>query len=555
MSPSTSSDYPSSPTGNDSVSQTPIQIPSLNGSSGSSSANGKFAKALPERSQSQFPANSRSGFIWERWALIALLLLGGGYGLWQWLGPKTQAGPGGPGGGPPADIQGPPPRPVVTTLLRAGIAGEQIRLLGQVESGDATILRSQAEGVIEELLVIAGDKIARGDVIAILDDMDQRLALAEAEAELQEAKADLIGAQAELTEIKAELAEADSNLAELKQGSRRSVIEQRRAAVEAAKAQEAAARDNLTRIQNLAQEGAVAERLLVEAQTGIDGMRSDRLAAEANLEDAQAGPRRDELAAEAAKVTAGQAAVAAQEAAISAQEATVAAQEAVMEQAVLALQRNKIIATAPGIVNDMLVNRGDYVRSADSILELVDNSVVDILLELPEARASQIQPGQPVVLSSRALPGLPIETAIDSLTPIASATSRSRAARIRLSNPPPGLLPGTALVADLKLSSSSDGYQVSRDVLTRRSGEWLVYAIEAGGDGPAMAQEIPIELVSDNGESVIIDSPELQPNLEIVLKGGDALRHEAPVMVVEGPSAGPPIGSTEDGATASDEGA
>lgn len=510
MSPSTSSDQ-SSPAGRDPASQ---PAP-LNGAGSAFQANGHSPEASSERLQSQLPRKLLRGLIWERWALIALLLLGGGYGLWQVLGPKP-GGPGGPpGGGPPAGMQGPPPRPVVTTLLRAGTAGEQVRLLGQVESGDATILRSQAEGVIEELLVIAGDRISSGDVIATLDDVDQRLALAEA--------------QAALTEAEAELAEAQSNLAELKQGTRNQVLKQRQAELAASRAAEAAARDNLQRTRQLVQEGALSDRLLVEAQASLDDAVSDRLAAEATLADAQAGPRSDELQAEEARV--------------KAQQANITAQEAAVAQALLGLQRTRVTATAPGIINDMLVNVGDYLQSADPVLELIDNSVVDILLELPEARAAQIQPGQPVVLSSRALPGWQGETTIDSLTPIASATSRSRAARIRLANPPPGLLPGTALIADFNLSGSSSGYQVSRDVLTRKSGEWLVYAIESGGEGPATAQEIPVTLISDNGETVIIESPELEANLEIVLKGGDALSNEAPVMVVEGPSAGPPPGA------------
>ncbi|NJN32038.1 MAG: efflux RND transporter periplasmic adaptor subunit, partial [Synechococcales cyanobacterium RM1_1_8] len=291
------------------------------------------------------------------------------------------------------------------------------------------------------------------------------------------------------------------------------------------------------------------DRLLVEAQASINTAVSDRLAAQANLDDAEAGPRSDELEAEQAKVSA-------QEAAVKAQAAAVQAEEAAVAQALLALQRTRIIATAPGIVNDKLVNVGDYVRSADPVLELIDNSAIDILLELPEARAAQIEPGQPVVLRSRALPGWEARTAIDSLTPIASATSRSRAARIRLTDPPPGLLPGTALVAALEISGSSSGYQVSRDVLTRRDGQWLVYGIQAGGpEQPSLAQEIPVNLVSDNGETVIIDSPELSPNFEIVLKGGDALQDQAPVMVVEGPSAQPRPGTASDGEAQGGEGA
>lgn len=432
---------------------------------------------------------------WERWLLLLILFGGSGYGLWQVLGPK--GGPPGGFGGPPGGFSGPPPTPVITTSLQQGTAAQGVKVLGQVEASDSATLRSQTTGTIEELLVNEGDAVQEGQLIAKLNQADQLLALAQAQAEL---------------------AEAESNLAELESGTRQEVILQREAAVQAAIAREAEARDNLNRIQNLVTEGALAERQRVEAKTTLDAVVSDRLGAEAELANAKAGPRADEVEAERAKV---------------------AAEQAAVTQARLELQRTEIRATSAGVVSDRAVSIGDYVRSADPILTLINNDTVDITLELPEQLAGQVQPGIPVKLVSRAMPGWETNATIDALLPLASANSRRRPARIRLDNPPEGLLPGTAVLAQFETPGNSSGYEISRDALTRRADQWLVFGI-ADGDNGQSAQQIEVSLISDLGETVIIDSTALQPQQAIVLKGSDALMDKAPIMVIDGPGKLPP---------------
>lgn len=435
---------------------------------------------------------------WERWLLLLIAIGAMGYGLYQWLGPK----PAGQRGGPPMSrMQGPPPRPVVTTRLKTGATAETISVAGQVEASATTTLRSQVSGTVQGLRVKEGDRVTPGQIIAQVDSTDQQLNLAQAQARLAEAK---------------------SELAELKRGSRREVIAQRQAVLAAAKARETEARDNLKRIEQLVKEGALADRRLIEARTAIDTTVSDRLAAQANLAEAQAGPRRDEIAAEEAKVV---------------------AQQAAVNQAAVGVNRAQIIATASGVVNKRIVNPGDYVRSADPVLELVNNSSVDILLQVPESLSSQVQPGLAVQLSSRAIPGWRREATIDALMPTTSDQSRRRPARIRVSNPPAGLLPGTAVQGSFNANRNQGGYTISRDALTRRGNQWLVFGVESGPQGMS-AKEIAVELVSDAGETVVINGPQLSDGLEIVLKGSDALSDKAPIMVMQGPSASPPPSPT-----------
>ena len=418
---------------------------------------------------------------WRLWLILFLLVLGGG-GLWY----RLQAGQ----GSPPAanEPQGPPPRAVQTVKLQAGQGAQQVQLLGEVTASKSATLRSQTSGVVQQLFVSEGDRVQAGQVIAILDSAEQRLALAEAQAELAEAK---------------------SNLANLERGTRPEVLDQRQAAVQAAKAQENQALDNLDRTEALVKEGALSTRSLIEARAEASTARQNRLAASAELAEAKAGPLAEE---------------------IEAQQANVAAAQAAVNQRSLTLQRTQIRSISDGIVRSREVSVGDYAENADEIITLVDSDVVDIFLEVREALGGQIRPGLPVTLRSRPLPQWKATATISGIVPVADNQSRRQLVRVRLNNPPPELLPGMAVQAALELPTRSvNGYVVSRDALTRQNDQWLVFRVNQG-----QAKQVPVELVSDMGETVVIQSNQLSPNAEIVLKGGDMLQDGAPVMVVNG---------------------
>ena len=128
-----------------------------------------------------------------------------------------------------------------------------------------------------------GDRVKPGMAIAILDDADQKLALSRAEAQL---------------------AQQRNNLARLEVGTRQEIIAQRRAAVSSAQAREREAVDNLRRNSELVKQGAIAQRLLVEARAAVDEARGETLEAQAELAEAKAGPTREVIEAQKANVAA-----------------------------------------------------------------------------------------------------------------------------------------------------------------------------------------------------------------------------------------------------------
>lgn len=413
------------------------------------------------------------------WLLLLLSIAANGVALSRVLSPVEQA---------PEPVavaaQAPPPRPVEVAPLARGNATRRVQLLGQVESPEQATIRAQTDGVITQVLRQAGDRVTPGTTIAVIEDADQKLALSQAQAQL---------------------AQQRNNLARLEVGTRPEIIAQRQAGVRSAKAREQEAIDNLQRQSELVKEGAIAQRILVEARAAVDDRRGERLQAEAELAEAQAGPTREEIEAQRASMNAAVAAV---------------------NQAKLALERTQIKAGSGGVVSQRQVSPGDYVESGDEILTFVAGERLDIFLELPENLSGTVGSGSRVVLTARALPQWRGNATITGVVPSADTASRRQRVRVRLDNPPQGLLPGMAVSANLELPGNTPGFVVSRDALTRRQNQWFVYSVENG-----KARQFEVEMVADMGEKVAISSTnnDLKAGQPIVLKGGDGLKDGAAV--------------------------
>ena len=435
----------------------------------------------PGVEQKQSSPNRKTGKPWL-WVILLLSLAANGVALWGFLSPLKQT---------PEPIanaaQAPPPRPVEVARLTRGNATRSIQLLGQVESPQQATIRAQTGGVITQVLKQPGDRVTPGITIAIIDDADQKLALSQAQAQL---------------------AQQRNNLARLEVGTRPEIIAQRQAAVRSAQAREKEAIDNLQRQSELVKEGAIAERVLVEARTAVDDRRGERLSAEAELAEAKAGPTREEIAA---------------------QRASMAAAVAAVNQAKLALERTSIKAGSGGVVLERQVSPGDYVESGDEILSFVAGERLDIFLELPENLSGRVASGSRVVLTARALPQWRGNATITGVVPSAETASRRQRVRVRLDNPPQGLLSGMAISANLELPGNTPGFVVSRDALIRRQNQWFVYSVENG-----KARQFEVEMVADMGENVAISSTnnDLKTGQMIVLKGGDGLRDGAAVKLL-----------------------
>ena len=479
----------------------------------------------------------------SKW-LLSVLILGSGVAIWQFFIPSPV----------PSKAQivksTPPPKPVTVTNLTQGDAQRKVKLLGQVEAGERATLSPQIDGTVKKILVKEGDRISKGMVVAILDDADVKLALAEAKAKLAQAQSNLerlqVGTrsevieqrQAQLKSAQAREEEAKTNLDSLI-ALQPDLIAQRQAELQSAKTREKEAQDNLARISSLSEEGALSERALVEAQSRVDTALSERLRAESALKAQETQSRQDIAEARtnfdnirneklSIKATLAEAKAGPTFEEIAAQKGLVDVAQANVQQAELALQRTKIKAPFSGIIQSRDVDTGDYVEVNDPLLTLVGDRSLDIFLEVPENLSGQVSQGMSVNLFARALPDWQRQTVITAVIPSADSASRRQLVRVTLNNPPPKLLPGMAIQADLEIPLAlSEGFVIPRDALTRRGNQWLLFTVEND-----QAQQLEVELLSDLGAEVIVNHPQLQIGEKVVVKGGDGLRENSAVKVV-----------------------
>jgi HlyD family secretion protein len=414
------------------------------------------------------------------WLLPLIIFSSGGIAVWQWV--RWSEAP-----VQLAQTQQIQARPVETIKLTSGRAVQKIQLLGQVEASEKATIRTQVNGLVKQVLVKAGDRLGKGQIVALLDDSDQQLAVFEAQAHLAGEK---------------------SQLARLEMGTRSEIIAQRQAQLNAAKAKEKEAQDNLRRVIILTQEGALSERDLVQAKTEAYAAVNERLRIEAILTQAEAGPTSEE---------------------IEAQRRVVQAAEVALQKAQLDLQRTTITVDFPGVVQSRDVSVGEYVENGDPIITLVNVEELDVFLEVPEKLIGQIPPGFPVELTARAIPGWKQKVKVSAVVPITDTTTRRQLVRVSLSDPPPELLPGMAIEANVTLNIRSDQpiFTIPRNALTRRDDQWLIFVVNKH-----KVKQYAVELLADMGSRVAITHQDLQGDEEIVVTGGDGLRNGSKVRVI-----------------------
>lgn len=235
-------------------------------------------------------------------------------------------------------------------------------------------------GIVREVRVADTQQVEKDDVVVVLDDIDARLALAQAEAELGRAVRRVRGYVANDDSLAAQIAARES--------------EEKRAAAQliAANADFERAQIDLTRREALYNSGSVSGDELTKARNAYE-------TAKANVTSAQA------LAAQSRANHS--AALGAREAnAVLIANATedtnpeVSLARARRDQAKVNLERTVIRAPVSGVVARRNVQIGQQVQAGSPVLVIVPLADVHVDANFKEVQLDQVKIGQPVEVSS-----------------------------------------------------------------------------------------------------------------------------------------------------------
>lgn len=267
---------------------------------------------------------------------------------------------------------------VIIIFCLNGCAGKKEKIIAASGNIEATEIQVAAETSGRLLMVNAGegDKINKGDLLAKVDASTAALKLKEADAVVKEAEA---------------------GLKDLKTGARRQEIREAQATVDQAQAKKQAAlleasntAEELERIKELFNSGAVSEQELDRIRTLHEVSQVKLDEAEANFKAARA--RADLVRAGATS------------AALEAMEAKLKQALAIRELAARQMELSSIKAPVGGVVLRQNFQEGEMVNPGTPVMTLADLKNLWVTVYIPEPDLGRVQLGQEVMIRVDAFP-------------------------------------------------------------------------------------------------------------------------------------------------------
>jgi HlyD family secretion protein len=455
-----------------------------------------------------------------------------------------------------------PPKPVTVIPVILSQTGAStptdtplFRAAGWVEPRPTpTLVTALSEGVVEALLVVEGQEVRQGEVVARLVAADARLALDAAEADVKLREAERASANAALTAARArleqplhlrtELADAEAMLARTE--TELTTVPLR---LKAAQAQFQFARADWESKQKIL--SAVSEIVVVKARSDMDAAAAaaDELQARLKrlpIEVAALKEKRDAVRQkmdskidEVRQVAEGEAAVLSAEARLK--QATVA-----RDTARLRLERMDIRAPAAGRVLALIARPGmrlnglnpGSLHDSSTVVTLYDPRKLQLRVDVRLDDVTKVQSGQKVRVETAVVSGKALDGEVLMATSQADVQKNTLAVKVAVSEPPAALKPDMLcqvtflalprppdatpgrdepyrLLAPRNLiDSSPDGARVW--VADRLSGTARLRRVEVG---PAVGELVPV-------------LSGLDPSDKLIVGGRDGLADGARIAVV-----------------------
>lgn len=428
-------------------------------------------------------------------------------------------------------------RPVAVTLVQPRLTQitETIASSGRVGGETETLVGAQAQGIVESLFVDEGDRVARGQRLAVLRNNVVEAQVTQAEQSVRTAQAQLAqvargplssevqAATEQVRQAQAQVAQQQAAIAQAQKA-----VTQARAQLNQLRAERDLAAKELGRSRTLANEGIVPRSEYDRAQTNLRVAEERVVAQQQAIELAESGVRQSQAALKAAQanVRAQQATLQTVRSGARPEDVQVAQQrlrEAEQALIVARQQAANSIVTAPfaGVVTEINAELGQTVGS-QGVLELVSGEF-EIRLDVDENNLSDLQLGQTAIVSSSTFSASRFEGTV---TEIGAAVDEARGTiqiTVTPSNPPDWLRPGQTVNVNIVTAKNVQRLLVPQTALARDGDRTVVYVVQNGValrktvvTRPPTEEGVPVLVGLSLDDRIIADARQIKP--------GDAVR-------------------------------
>jgi len=300
------------------------------------------------------------------------------------------------------------------------------------ESSDVAPLTS---GRVTETPVDIGDRVAKGQVIARLDDSDAVLRQQQASASVEQADAAFRQAQAKIG-----FSGGSFNAENVPE------VQSARASYESALADVKMAEADARRYDNLVKTGDVSQSAYERQETQAETARARADTALKQYETALNNARQNYQA-------------------IASAQAMLAAAKAQLAQAQKAVADTVIRAPISGYITDRPIAVGEYVMPSSKVVTIVRADPIRLQLRITALDADRIATGMRVLARVEGREKREFEGKITALNPSIDPNSRSMMAEAKFDNPKMELRPGMFATARIVLPGGTQAVMVPREAV------------------------------------------------------------------------------------------
>lgn len=366
--------------------------------------------------------------------------------------------------------------PVKLQNVETSTVEESSEFVGTLEANNRVVLRPEVDGRVVQIFVSSGSGVDTGTPIVQLRPEKGQAQVSGAIADVNAAKASLNNAAAQIKALEAQRVSDAANV-ELQN-------------------------QQFQRISSLVSQGAFPQQQL-------DQVRRDRDAAVANLNatDERIRAARANLDEENAVVSSAQA------------KATAVGED---------LRETKVVAPIAGVVGDVTVKLGDYVKSGDTLTTIIQNQTLNLRLSISSKDSSQLRIGLPVQLSGSKDTDILATGRISFISPQVNSETQTILATASFPNPEGSLRDAQQVTARV-IWKRSPGVLIPRIAVSRVAGKEFVFVAQTQEQSKLIAKQKPVKLVETKGNNYqVIEG--LQPGEKLVVSGILNLSDGVPII-------------------------
>ena len=196
--------------------------------------------------------------------------------------------------------------------------------------------------------------------------------------------------------------------------------------------------------------------------------------------------------------------------------------KASLDRLLLEKKKKQILAPFDGIVVQKNAEKGEWVDDGGMVAVIADDSIVDIVVNVPAGMLKYLEPGKKLMLKSDSNK---FTGEFLSFVPKGDVATRTFDVKIRMQNTA-GLIEGMEARALVPAAEKRAGLKVPRDALIDKFGQNVVWLVQ-----DAAAKMVPVQVTGYDGMYVGVAGPGLENGDTVIVKGNERLREGQPVMV------------------------